>query len=81
MSPPGRVREALSNAKDHEATRFWFRTARDARNQLAIVVLDDGEGLTRDRIGERRGEIAYHVLIDDERQRFSLSSAVIIAAG
>lgn len=44
------VREALSNAKDHEATRFWFRTARDARNQVDIVFLDDGEGLTIERL-------------------------------
>lgn len=44
------VREALSNAKDHLASRFWFRTTRDARNQVDVVFLDDGEGMTTERL-------------------------------
>jgi len=44
------VREALSNAKDHLATQFWFRTARDNRNQVDVFMLDDGEGLTTERL-------------------------------
>lgn len=44
------VREALSNAKDHQAERFWLRTTRDARNQVDILFMDDGEGLTTERL-------------------------------
>lgn len=44
------IREALSNAKDHVATRFWFRSSRDARNQVDILFMDDGEGMTVDRL-------------------------------
>ncbi|MCW5807026.1 MAG: sensor histidine kinase [Deltaproteobacteria bacterium] len=44
------VREALSNAKDHEARSFWLRTSRDARNRVDIMIFDDGEGLTEDRL-------------------------------
>lgn len=44
------VREALSNAKDHLAGKFWLRTSRDARNQVDIIFVDDGEGLTTERL-------------------------------
>lgn len=44
------VREALSNAKDHLASQFWLRTSRDARNQVDVFFIDDGEGLTEDRL-------------------------------
>lgn len=44
------VREALSNAKDHGAKRVWIRTTRDARNQVSILIIDDGEGMDEERL-------------------------------
>lgn len=40
------LREALSNAKDHRATRVWIRTEREARGTFNLVVVDDGDGMS-----------------------------------
>jgi hypothetical protein len=40
------VREALSNAKDHGATKAYIRTWRGSRNEVSVVLIDDGEGMT-----------------------------------
>lgn len=40
------VREALSNAKDHGATRVYIRTWRAQRNEVSVLLIDDGEGMT-----------------------------------
>lgn len=39
------VREALTNAKDHQAERVFIRSFRDARAQITLVIADDGQGL------------------------------------
>lgn len=44
------IREALSNAKDHGAQRFWMRSTKDARNRIDILLIDDGEGMDDDRL-------------------------------
>jgi hypothetical protein len=39
------VREALSNAKDHGATKVFIRTWRGQRNEVSVLLIDDGEGM------------------------------------
>ncbi|MDI3287128.1 ATP-binding protein [Polyangium sp. 15x6] len=43
-------REAISNAKDHGARRVWFKTAKDQRNEVTILIADDGEGMDQKRL-------------------------------
>ena len=40
------VREALSNAKDHGAKKVYIRTWRAQRNEVSVLLIDDGEGMT-----------------------------------
>jgi len=42
------IREALSNAKDHGATRIYVRTSKSARNEVSVQLLDDGFGMQED---------------------------------
>jgi Histidine kinase-, DNA gyrase B-, and HSP90-like ATPase len=44
------VREAISNAKDHGARRVWIKTTKDQRNEVTIVLGDDGEGMDGARL-------------------------------
>jgi hypothetical protein len=44
------LREALSNAKDHQARRVFIRTLRTQRNEVSVLVIDDGEGMNRERL-------------------------------
>ncbi len=44
------VREALSNAKDHGATCVWMRTASDQRNNVNVIIADNGEGMDDERL-------------------------------
>jgi hypothetical protein len=44
------VREALSNAKDHLARRVWVRTTRSPRGSVSVLLMDDGEGMTDERL-------------------------------
>lgn len=44
------VREALSNARDHKATRVWIRTEKDQRNRVTLTIADDGEGMDQARL-------------------------------
>ncbi|EYF08157.1 ATP-binding protein [Chondromyces apiculatus] len=44
------LREAISNAKDHGATRLWLKTAKDQRNEVTLVLADDGEGMDHARL-------------------------------
>lgn len=39
------IREALSNAKDHGAQKVYVRTTKSARNEISVLVVDDGEGM------------------------------------
>jgi hypothetical protein len=39
------LREALSNAKDHHASRIWIRTTRGPRNEVSVLLVDDGDGM------------------------------------
>jgi signal transduction histidine kinase len=39
------VREALSNAKDHNASRVYIRTSRAQRNEVSILLIDNGTGM------------------------------------
>jgi hypothetical protein len=43
------LREALSNAKDHGASRFFIRVRRDPQGRISVVLVDDGEGLNEER--------------------------------
>jgi len=43
-------REAISNAKDHGARRIWFKTSKDHRNEVTMVIADDGEGMNEKRL-------------------------------
>lgn len=49
------LREALSNAKDHKAERVWIRTTKDPRNNVTLLVADDGEGMTDERFSAFMG--------------------------
>jgi signal transduction histidine kinase len=40
------VREALANAKDHNASRVYIRTLRAQRNEVSILLVDDGTGMS-----------------------------------
>lgn len=44
------VREALSNSKDHSASRVWIRCAKDNRNHVDVLIIDDGEGMDEERL-------------------------------
>jgi Histidine kinase-, DNA gyrase B-, and HSP90-like ATPase len=44
------VREALSNAKDHSARRVWIKAARDARDTVSVLFVDDGDGMDEARM-------------------------------
>lgn len=44
------VREALSNAKDHDARRVWIKTTRDPRDTVSVLFIDDGEGMDEARV-------------------------------
>lgn len=44
------LREALSNAKDHGAQRVWVKTAKDQRNEVTVIIADDGEGMNDERL-------------------------------
>ena len=44
------VREAISNAKDHGAQRIWIKTSKDQRNEVSLVIADDGEGMDQARL-------------------------------
>jgi hypothetical protein len=39
------IREALSNAKDHGASRVWIRAFSDQRDVTNIILIDNGEGM------------------------------------
>ena len=39
------IREALSNAKDHGASRIYIRTSKSARNEVSVLLIDDGQGM------------------------------------
>lgn len=43
------LREALSNAKDHRASRVFIRTWKDRSTRVSLLMVDDGEGLDDDR--------------------------------
>jgi hypothetical protein len=43
------LREALSNAKDHGASRFFIRVRRDPQGRISVVLVDNGEGLNEER--------------------------------
>ena len=43
------LREALSNAKDHEAKNLFMRVRRDNRGRVSVLFMDDGHGLTHER--------------------------------
>ncbi len=44
------LREAISNAKDHGAQKVWIKTVKDQRNEVNVVLADNGEGMDRDRL-------------------------------
>jgi hypothetical protein len=44
------VREAISNAKDHGARRVWIKTVKDQRNEVTVLIADDGEGMDQERL-------------------------------
>ena len=44
------IREALSNARDHGAGHVWVRTERDPRDQVLVLIVDDGEGMNEKRL-------------------------------
>lgn len=44
------VREAISNAKDHGAGKVWIKTTKDQRNEVSVVLGDDGEGMDDARL-------------------------------
>ncbi|NJK32247.1 MAG: hypothetical protein HC927_07475 [Deltaproteobacteria bacterium] len=44
------LREALSNAKDHGARRVWIRTSKDQRNEMTVIIADDGDGMNDERL-------------------------------
>lgn len=44
------IREAISNAKDHGARRIWFKSQKDQRNEVTVVIADDGEGMDQRRL-------------------------------
>src|SRR5262249_12311196 len=50
VNPLEIIREALSNAKDHKATRVWVRTTKDQRNEVSVIIIDDGEGMDEHRL-------------------------------
>lgn len=39
------LREAISNAKDHNAQRIWIKTRKDQRNEVTLLIADDGDGM------------------------------------
>lgn len=43
-------REAISNAKDHGAQTIWFKVTKDQRNEVTMVIADDGEGMDQRRL-------------------------------
>ncbi|MBI3269278.1 MAG: ATP-binding protein [Planctomycetes bacterium] len=40
------IREALSNAKDHGARNIHVRISQAQRNEVSVLLVDDGEGMT-----------------------------------
>ncbi len=44
------LREALSNAKDHGATKVFVRTKREASTDVSLTILDNGEGMNSARL-------------------------------
>lgn len=46
------IREALSNARDHDARRVWLRTVKRPAPSLAtdIFVINDGKGMTQEQL-------------------------------
>lgn len=44
------LREALSNAKDHGAQRVFIASRRDPPNRVSLTLIDDGEGMDRERL-------------------------------
>jgi len=42
------LREALSNAKDHKANRVWIQISKGPRNEITVLLVDDGDGMNDD---------------------------------
>lgn len=40
------LREAMANAWDHGASKFWLRTSRNARGELTVYFADNGSGMS-----------------------------------
>ncbi|GAB4521604.1 MAG: hypothetical protein Tsb0020_40170 [Haliangiales bacterium] len=45
------LREALSNAKDHGASRVWLKTVREPQSgRVNLLISDDGDGMDEERL-------------------------------
>lgn len=45
------IREALSNAKDHAATKVWIKTLQEKQsNKVSVLLADNGEGMDDERL-------------------------------
>ena len=45
------LREALSNAKDHGASRVWLKTVREPQSgRVNLLISDDGDGMNEERL-------------------------------
>lgn len=50
ISPLEIIREALSNSKDHQADHVWIKSSKNNRNEVSVMLLDDGEGMDTEQL-------------------------------